>query len=100
MNLQKYTQKSIDAIQNTQNIASEYQNPQIEQQHLVYALLTQQEGLIPQLLIQIGININGIVNRVQEEISKLPHVWSQGIRSRRRPGQQERSQQGQQCQEE
>ncbi len=74
MNLQKYTQKSIDAIQNTQNIASEYQNPQIEQQHLVYALLTQQEGLIPQLLIQIGININGIVNRVQEEISKLPHV--------------------------
>ncbi len=74
MNLQKYTQKSIDAIQNTQNIASEYLNPQIEQQHLVYALLTQQEGLIPQLLIQIGININGIVNRVQEEISKLPHV--------------------------
>ena len=74
MNLQKYTQKSIDAIQNTQNIASEYQNPQIEQQHLVYALLTQQEGLIPQLLIQIGVNINGIVNRVQEEISKLPHV--------------------------
>ncbi len=74
MNLQKYTQKSIDAIQNTQNIASEYQNPQIEQQHLVYALLTQQEGLIPQLLIQIDININGIVNRVQEEISKLPHV--------------------------
>lgn len=74
MNLQKYTQKSIDAIQNTQNIASEYQNPQIEQQHLAYALLTQQEGLIPQLLIQIGVNINGIVNRVQEEISKLPHV--------------------------
>jgi len=74
MNLQKYTQKSIDAIQNTQNIASEYQNPQIEQQHLVYALLTQQEGLIPQLLIQIGVNINGIVNRAQEEISKLPHV--------------------------
>ena len=74
MNLQKYTQKSIDAIQNTQNTASEYQNPQIEQQHLVYALLTQQEGLIPQLLIQIGVNINGIVNRVQEEISKLPHV--------------------------
>ncbi|MEY8321349.1 ATP-dependent chaperone ClpB [Lachnospiraceae bacterium 46-61] len=74
MNLQKYTQKSIDAIQNTQNIASEYQNPQIEQQHLVYALLTQQEGLIPQLLIQIGVNMNGIINKLQEEISKLPHV--------------------------
>ncbi len=74
MNLQKYTQKSIEAIQNTQTVAAEYQNPQIEQQHLVYTLLTQQEGLIPELLIQIGVNINGIVNRVEEELSKLPHV--------------------------
>ncbi len=74
MNLQKYTQKSIEAIQNTQAVAAEYQNPQIEQQHLLYTLLTQQEGLIPQLLINIGVNINGIVNTVQEEIAKLPHV--------------------------
>lgn len=74
MNLQKYTQKSIEAIQNTQTVAGEYQNPQIEQQHLLYTLLTQQDGLIPQLLINIGININGIVNSVQEEIAKLPHV--------------------------
>ena len=43
MNLQKYTQKSIEAIQNTQTVAAEYQNPQIEQQHLLYTLLTQQE---------------------------------------------------------
>jgi len=74
MNLQKYTQKSIEAIQNTQTVAAEYQNPQIEQQHLLYTLLTQQDGLIPQLLINIGVNINGIVNKVQEEIAKLPHV--------------------------
>ncbi len=74
MNLQKYTQKSIEAIQNTQTVAAEYQNPQIEQQHLLYTLLTQQDGLIPQLLINIGVNINGIVNKVQEEIAKLPHL--------------------------
>ncbi len=74
MNLQKYTQKSIEAIQNMQTIANEYQNPQIEQQHLVYNLLTQENGLIPQLLIQIGVNLNGLVNRVKEEIAKLPQV--------------------------
>ncbi len=74
MNLQKYTQKSMEAIQNMQTIANEYQNPQIEQQHLVYNLLTQEDGLIPQLLIQIGVNLNGLVNRIKEEIAKLPHV--------------------------
>ncbi|NDO45518.1 ATP-dependent chaperone ClpB [Clostridium sp. MD294] len=74
MNLQKYTQKSIEAIQNTQAVAAEYQNPQIEQQHLLYTLLAQQDGLIPQLLINIGVNVNDIVNSVEEEIAKLPHV--------------------------
>ncbi len=74
MNLQKYTQKSMEAIQNMQTIANEYQNPQIEQQHLVYNLLTQEDGLIPQLLIQIGVNLNGLVNRIKEEVAKLPHV--------------------------
>ena len=74
MNLQKYTQKSIEAIQNMQTVAAEYQNPQIEQQHLAYTLLTQEEGLIPELLIQMGVNINGIVKKVEQEIEKLPHV--------------------------
>ncbi len=64
----------MEAIQNMQTIANEYQNPQIEQQHLVYNLLTQEDGLIPQLLIQIGVNLNGLVNRIKEEIAKLPHV--------------------------
>ena len=74
MNLQKYTQKFIEAIQNMQTVAAEYQNPQIEQQHLAYTLLTQEEGLIPELLIQMGVNINGIVKKVEQEIEKLPHV--------------------------
>lgn len=64
----------MEAIQNMQTIANEYQNPQIEQQHLVYNLLTQEDGLIPQLLIQIGVNLNGLVNRIKEEVAKLPHV--------------------------
>ncbi len=74
MNLQKYTQKSIEAIQNMQSVAAEYQNPQMEQQHLLYTLLTQEEGLIAELLIQMGISVNAMVKRVEQEIEKLPHV--------------------------
>ena len=55
MNIQKFTQKSIEAIQQAQQVASEHQNPQIEQEHLLYALANQQEGLIGQLLIQMGV---------------------------------------------
>lgn len=74
MNLQKYTQKSLEAIQNAQNTALEYQNPQVEQQHLLYSLLTQEDGLVPQLLVKMNKNINGILNEVKKEIEHLPHV--------------------------
>ena len=47
MNVQKLTQKSLEAIQNAQSVASTYGNQAVDQQHLVYALLTQQGGLIP-----------------------------------------------------
>lgn len=74
MNWQKYTQKSLDSIQKAQNTASEYQNPQIEQQHLLFGLLMQEEGLISQLLLKMGCNLNGLLKEVEEEMSKLPHV--------------------------
>ena len=49
MNLQKFTQKSLEAIQNAQSNAVEYGNPQLDQQHLLLALLQQEDGLIPGL---------------------------------------------------
>ncbi len=78
MNAQKYTQKSLEAIQNCQSIAAQYQNPQIEQQHLLYSLLTSEEGLVPQLLLKMNVNVNGLLNGVREEIERLPHVSSGG----------------------
>lgn len=45
MNLQKFTQKSLEAIQNAQSNAVEYGNPQLDQQHLLLALLQQEDGL-------------------------------------------------------
>ena len=54
MNAQKFTQKSLEAIQSAQNISTEYQSNQIEQEHLLYALLTQSDGLIGHLITAMG----------------------------------------------
>lgn len=78
MNAQKYTQKSLEAIQNAQNTAIEYQNPQVDQQHLLYSLLTQEDGLIPQLLVKMNGNINAVLNETRKEIERLPHVSGSG----------------------
>jgi ATP-dependent Clp protease ATP-binding subunit ClpB len=53
MNPQKFTQKSLEAIQDAQNIAIQNQNIQIEQEHLLYALVDQEGGLTGQLLVKI-----------------------------------------------
>ena len=78
MNAQKFTQNSLGAIQNAQNIAIEYQNPQIEEQHLLYSLLIQEDGLIPQLLMKMNVNVNAFQAEVLKEIKKLPHVSGSG----------------------
>ena len=50
MNLNQYTQKSLEAVQSAKNLAQRNHNPQLEQTHLLLALLQQENGLIPQLL--------------------------------------------------
>ena len=54
MNAQKFTQKSLEALQAAQSIAIQYQNQQIEQAHLAYALADQEGGLIPELLQKLN----------------------------------------------
>ena len=55
MNLNQFTQKSVEAVQAAQQMASARQNQQIEQEHLLLALLEQKEGLIPQLMQKAGV---------------------------------------------
>lgn len=74
MNLQKFTQKSLEAIQNAQSSAIEYGNPQLDQQHLLAALLMQEDGLIPQLLQKMEVNVNGLTQAVENEVKRLPRV--------------------------
>ena len=74
MNIQKLTQKSLEAVQSAQSLASEYKNQQITQQHLLYALLTQEGGLIPQLLIKMNIDENTFTDQVQNSLKNLPKL--------------------------
>ena len=57
MNIQKFTQKSIEAINGCEKLAYEYGNQEIEQEHLLVSLLQQQDGLIPKLIEKMEINL-------------------------------------------
>ena len=82
MNAQKFTQKSLEAIQEAQNIAIANDNLQIEEEHLSQALLEQESGLIPQLLKKMNIDPQIVLGSVKEQVEKLPGVTGPG----REPG--------------
>ena len=78
MNAQKFTQKSLEAIQEAQNRAVENQNMQLEQEHLLAALLTQEQGLIPQLLLKMGVPVPQLEADAVRAAEGLPHVTGSG----------------------
>ena len=78
MDAQRFTQKSAEALQSAQRIAIEHQNQQIEQPHLLLALLDQQDGLIPQLLEAMGLTPASLRAAVMAEVEKLPGVSGSG----------------------
>ena len=73
MNIQKFTQKSVEAIQKAQSIAIDNQNSQIEQEHLLLALLEQENSLIKELLKKIGTSEN-FEDAVRTEVGKKPRM--------------------------
>ena len=78
MNAQKFTQKSLEAIQSAQNIAVQYQNQQIEQAHLLYALADQEGGLIPELLQKLGAEPQQVIQACEQAIARIPKVSGPG----------------------
>ena len=78
MNPNNYTQKSLEAIQSAQDIALAHNNQQIEQVHLLQALLQSQNGLIPQLLKRMGVSPENLEAVAAQEIRKLPQVTGGG----------------------
>ena len=78
MNAQKYTQKSLEALQAAQDYAIEHQNMQMEQEHIFYALMIQENGLIPELLRKMQISPDEIAAFAAQLIENLPHVTGSG----------------------
>ncbi len=74
MNTQKYTQKSLEAVQAAQRTANDNSNQQLEQAHLFYALISQKNGLIGTMVESMGADLASLKNTVLSEISSYPRV--------------------------
>ena len=80
MNISKFTQKSIQAVQNLEKIAYEYGNQEIEQEHLLYALLTQEDSLILKLIEKMEINKDYFLNTVKTALDAKVKVSGGDLR--------------------
>lgn len=78
MNTQKFTQKSIQAIMDAQNEAIERKHMQLEIEHILYALFTQENGLIPRLVEKMGLNLDSSIKTVEGFLAKIPSVSGPG----------------------
>ena len=74
MNINKFTQKSMQAVNQCERVALEYGNQEIEQEHLLYGLLTQEDSLILKLMEKMGIDKNTILERTEEALRKRTKV--------------------------
>ena len=78
MNAQKFTQKSLEAVQSAQSVAVENGNQELKQAHMLLALLRQQEGLIPQLMSAMGASPEAMIRELDGAVSRFPKVSGSG----------------------
>ena len=76
MNAQNFTQKSIEALQSAQSLAQTKRSSNIAPEHLLYALIAQDGGLIPSLLGRMGVDCGGILTELENAINALPRLGS------------------------
>ncbi len=74
MNINKFTQKSMEAIKDCERVAVEYGNQQLEQIHLLYCLTTQEDGLIGKMIEKMGIDLPMFLEKIKQELSKCTKV--------------------------
>ena len=74
MNAEKYTQKALDAVKTAQNMAQENGNQYVTSEHLLYALLDQDGGLIGSLFGKMGVDCDGLLSEIDTLIRKLPRI--------------------------
>src|SRR5436190_7919772 len=73
-NINRFTEKSQEAIVNAQQLAESLNNSQVEPEHLLAALLQQPEGIVPQVIQRVGANPQAVLQAVEGELDKLPRV--------------------------
>ena len=78
MNMQKFTQKSIEALQAAQNEALSNANQNLTEEHLLYALVSQKEGVIPNLFAKCGADISRMISETEKKIASMPKVTGGG----------------------
>ena len=74
MNAQNFTQKTLEAVQTAQSMAQENRNNYMTPEHILYALIDQDGGLIPSLFSRMGVDCNGLLSELDTAISALPKV--------------------------
>ncbi len=74
MDINRFTEKGAEAIRAAQTLATRYGNQQIEIEHLMLALLEQQGGLVPSVLMRAGVNLEPLAQAIEREIDKMPKV--------------------------
>ncbi len=72
MNANKLTQKSLEAVQAAHSLAVEHGNTQVQQEHMLYALLSQTDGLIASMLSGMNVNTRSLTEELEQDISRLP----------------------------
>ena len=82
MNMNQFTQKTVNALQRAQSLAVEYQHMQVEQEHLMLALTEDTDDLIPQLLVKCGMNTEVLRRELEDSLNRTPRVTGSG----REPG--------------
>ena len=78
MNISKFTQKSVEAVQGCEKLAYEYGNQQIDQEHLLVSLLRLEDSLILKLVTKMGISGEQFLNEAEAAVAKLPKVSGGG----------------------
>ena len=79
MDLNRLTQKTQEALSAAQSLAVEHGHPEVDGEHLLHALLSQQDGLLPRLLTKMDVNVEALTQGVQKEIDRRPRVSGPGM---------------------
>ena len=74
MNVQNFTEKSLEALKSAQRLAKEYGNQSLECEHLLYALVSQEEGLVPEILRKLEVSVDTVKSQLDDKISRLVKV--------------------------